>query len=207
MIFLSGWYFIPNLIRLYTIWDWQLMMIVYTIIWLLLPLSLCFLLIKGVKLRLRWSYISILGIFFIIIFSYIAIISMFRTDIGIINLFFSGWWDHIFFPIVFGLMFLCDLKIFPKWFWGLLLPFAFFNFVPNLNILSNIFLDSWIIFSGSGEGPPGFFSFFGVNNWFEYSRITNEPWFLWSLGTYIREQLTFFSIIPISIIYHCFKKS
>jgi hypothetical protein len=206
MIFLSGWYIIPNFIRLSTIWDWQPMMIVYSIIWMLLPLSLCFLLFKGVKLCLRWSYLFIVGILFIIIFSCFAVISIFKVDIGLMNLFFSGWWDHIFFPIVFGLLFLCDLRLFPKRFWALLLPFAFFNLVPNLNILSNILFDSWIIFVASGEGPPGFFSFFSVNNWFEYSRIINEPWFLWSFGTYVREQFTFFTIIPISIIYYFFKK-
>jgi len=116
------------------------------------------------------------------------------------DIFLTGAWDHIFFPIAFGLLYLCDLSKIPKRFWLLLTPFATFTLIPNLNVVANIFFDKWII-----HEAPGFFNFFGVDNWVEFGRL-DEDRLVIGFIEYLHEQLTFNTLFPAVILRHLLKR-
>ena len=54
------------------------------------------------------------------------------------------------------------------------------------------------------HGGAGFFMFFGVESWAEFNMIPQQE-FIHGLALYLREQLTFFTTLPIVIIYYLIK--
>lgn len=199
-IFLTGFYIIANLYRLPTEWNWAPPMIAYTIAWTLVPIGFAYLALKRVRLKFKWSVLSVIGIILIVVFSLEAIGSFPGAQLS--DIFLTGIWDHTFFPIAFGFFFLCDLNELPKRFWLLLLPFALFNIIPNFFVVANVFFNSNIL---QDIGAPGFFVFFGVSSWEELHALSNQE-FIQGLTGYLTEQLTFFSLFPVVIIYHIFRK-
>jgi len=202
IIFLTGWYIVANAYRLFT--GWPLYMIPYIIIWALLPMGFAYLAIKGVKLKFRWSVLSVIGIILVVAFVLSVCLEIASPYFNLSNFFLTGQWDHFFFPIAFGLLFLCDLRKLPRRFWAMLVPFAFFCLPANLSLISNVFFDNVLIDIEGVEGPPGFFVFFGVRSWAEFSTVTWE-YIVRGLAFYLREQLTFFTTLPIVILYYLLK--
>lgn len=199
VILLTGWYIVANVYRLLS-GKFPLTMIPYTVIWGMLPIGFTYLAIKGVKLKFRWSVLSVIGIIIIAAFALSAYLEIASPYFDLHNFFLTGQWDHFFFPIAFGLFFLCDLRGLPRRFWVMLAPFAFFCLVlANLELIANVFFDKVII-----EGPPGFFGFFGVESWAEFNTVPRQ-YVIRGLGFYLREQLTFFTTLPIVIFYYLIK--
>ena len=198
IIILTGWYIVTNIYNIFT--EWNLGMLGYIIAFTLVPIGFIYLAFKKIKLRFRWSILSVIGIILIVVFLYDAILLFLGPDLKLSEIFLTGQWDHTFFPIAFGLFFLCDLRKMPRKFWFFPLLFAIICLTPNLNVISNIFYDSWII----PEGPPGFFIFFGVESMAEVSALPQGE-FVHGLTEYLQEQLTFFSLFPIVIFYYLIK--
>ena len=116
------------------------------------------------------------------------------------DIFLTGAWDHIFFPIAFGLLYLCDLSKIPKRFWLLLTPFAMLAQIANLNVIANIFLDTWVL-----HAAPGFFNFFGAENWAEFNRLEEQRLVGGFIG-FLSEFLTFYTLFPAVILSHLLKR-
>lgn len=194
VIFLTGWYIVANVYRFSELGP------IYPVIWTLVPVAFAYLAIKGVKLKFRWSVLSVIGIILIAAFALSVCLEIASPHFDLANFFLTGQWDHFFFPIAFGLFFLCDLRGLPRRFWTMLAPFAFFCLVlANLSMIANVFFDKVTI-----EGAPGFFGFFGVTSWAEFNTV---PWpvFIRGLSFFLRELLTFFTTLPIVIIYYLIK--
>ncbi len=205
VIFLTGWYSIVNLYRIPTTWQWNPPMIIYSIAWALVPAAFVYIALRGVRLKFKWSVLSVVGIIIIVVFTHEAILLFMDTHIPLSQIFLTGQWDHTFFPLAFGLFFLCDLSKIPKRFWLLLLSFAIFNLLPNLNVIFNLFFDKWVLSHNVESGPPGFFNFFGAKNWEDVKMLSKQE-FMHGLIEYLHEQLTFFTLFPIVIFYHLLRK-
>lgn len=196
VILLTGWYIIANVCRFFT--ERSLTTIPYIVIWSLVPVAFVYLAIKNIKLKFRWSVLSIIGIIMILVFALSVCLEITSPYFNLANFFLTGQWDHFFWPIAFGLFFLCDLRGLPRRFWFMLAPLAFFCLLPLLSLIANIFFDKYI------EGPPGFFTFFGVKSWAEFNTVPQQ-YVVRGLGFFLRELLTFFTIIPIVIWYYIIK--
>ena len=59
-IFFTGWYIISNITRLVGEWNYDLIMLVYTLFWGLIPVAFLYSWNKKVKLRFSWSLFSII---------------------------------------------------------------------------------------------------------------------------------------------------
>jgi len=200
IIFLTGWYIVANVYRLlFGEWVGQGGMVIYTIVWALLPIGFAYLALKGVKLKFRWSFLSVIGIILIAAFALSVCLEITSQYFDLANFFLTGQWDHFFFPIAFGLFFLCDLRGLPRRFWAMLTPFALFCLVPNFLVIANVFFDKVII-----SGCPGFFRFFGVESLAEFNKVPQQI-FIRGMAFYLREQLTFFTTLPIVILYYFIK--
>ena len=205
IIFLTGWYIVANFYRLATIWSWFPVMIFYTTAWMLVTIGFIYLYYKKIRLIFRWSLLSIIGIILIIVFTLDAVFLIIDPYIQIEDILLTGQWDHTFFPLAFGLFFLCDFQRIPKKFWYFLLLFAMFNLIPNLNVISNLVFNKWVLQAPGEGGPPGF-NFFNVNNWTEFNNLPRDSNFLKSIANYLEEQLTFFTLFPAVVIKNTIKK-
>lgn len=196
IIFLTGWYIVANVYRLLS----GEVDPIYTVIWALIPIAFAYLAIKGVKLKFRWSVLSVIGIILIAVFALSVCLEIASPYFDLADFFLTGQWDHFLFPIAFGLFFLCDLRRLPRRFWVMLAPFALFCVIlANLIQIANVFFDKAVI-----EGAPGFFGFFGVTSWAEFNIISQQV-FIRGLAFYMRELLTFFTLFPIVIFYYLTK--
>jgi hypothetical protein len=195
----TGWYIVANLYRISTQWNWAPLMIVYTIAFTLVPIGFVYIALKGVRLRFKLSILSIIGMIMVAVFVQEAISTFQDPNLTFSDIFLTGQWDHTFFPIAFGLLFLCDLSRIPKRFWQLLTPFAILTQVGNLNVISNIFFDTWIL-----HAAPGFFNFFGADNWAEFNCL-EEQQFVGGFIGFLSEYLTFYTLFPAVILRHLLK--
>lgn len=191
LLLIFGWYIVSNVYRLFGEWAGNPMMYVYTVVWTLVPVALIYAFWRGYKLRLKRSRLFFVGIALVAVFTADAVFEFATMPLQQIML--TGTWDHTFFPIAFGLLFLCDLSVFDKRFWWILVPFALFNLMPNLNVVANILFETHVI-----PEAPGFFNFFGVSTWAELWLVEN---FAWHFMLYLFEQLTFFTLFPGVIFY------
>ncbi len=199
VILITSLYTLSNLYKLATEWNWALMYILYTIIFALIPAFFIYLALKKIRLKFRWSVLSVIGIILIVVFS-IEAKDYFYPGAQLLNVFLTGGWDHTFFPISFGLFFLCDLRKIPRRFWIFLLPFALMAIVTaDLNVIANVFFETNI------TPGPAFFHFFGVSNWEGLGALSDQQ-FMIGLKEFLHEFLTFFTLFPIVIIYHIARK-
>ena len=176
IIFITGWYIISNLYRLFGEWAGQPHMYLYAIVWTLVPIAFTYLYLNKVKLTFKWSLLTAYSIIMVIAFVVEAI--LLPSILNPFEILLSGWWDHTFFPIAFGLFFLCDLNKIPKKFWYFLVPFAIFITIPNINVVSNIFFNNWALQLGDENSKIGFFTFFnGANNWNDVNAISKSEFF------------------------------
>ena len=158
---------------------------VYTIIWLLPAVGWAYLIWKKVDPEPKFSWLSTYGILMILLFSGVFMVEFARKT-QISEIFLTGTFDHTFFPIAFGLLFLFDLDKLPGKFWLIIAPFAFFNAMPLLNILANLVFNANIV----PGGCPGFFDFFGATSWQGFE-------FHWeNFFCFFRELITFFTMFP-----------
>lgn len=201
VIFITGWYIVANVYRLlFGEWVGQTEMVIYTIVWTLLPIGFTYLALKGVKLKFRLSVLAVIGIILIAAFALSVYLETMSPYFDLVNFFLTGQWDHFLFPIAFGLFFLCDLRGLPGRFWAMLAPFAFMCLVlGNVSVIGDVFFNKVTM-----EGPPGFFGFFGVESWAEFNTVPREI-VIRGVAFYLREQLTFFTTLPIVIFYYLIK--
>jgi len=68
VIFLTGWYIVANVYRLLLGMEDP----VYVVVWALVPVAFVYLAVKGVKLKFRWSVLSVVGIIMILVFGFSA---------------------------------------------------------------------------------------------------------------------------------------
>lgn len=200
-IILTGLYLIANISRLFGEWNLDMGMVLYTISFTLIPISFIYLSLKRYKLKFRYSILSIIGVILIIVFLYEGIGLFLDPDITLKHILLTGQWDHTFFPLAFGFFFLCDLRKLPKKVWLMLLPFGIFCLIPNIQVAANLLLNSNLIGNEQGGGPPGLFVFFGVESLEEISKLSQEE-FNHGLIEYLHEQLTFFTLFPLTIFYY-----
>jgi len=197
VIFVTGWYIVANVYRLMLGQE----DIVYVVVWALVPLAFVYLAAKDVKLRFRWSVLSVVGIIMILAFAIFTCLEIASPYFDLASFFLSGLWDHFLWPIAFGLFFLCDLRELSKLFWLMLAPFAFFCLVlGNLCFILHVFFDKLIF-----PDFPGIFIFWwGVESWEELRAL---PWpdFVRGLTLLLQELPTFFSTIPIVIFHYLIK--
>jgi multidrug transporter EmrE-like cation transporter len=194
-ILITGLYIIPTLYKLATEWDWGPAYILYTTIFTLIPVFFICLALKKVRLKFKWSVLSVIGIILIIVFS-IEAKGHFYPGVQFLNFFLTSGWDHTFFPIAFGFFFLCDLSVIPRKLWLFLLPLALMAIITaDLNVIANVFFEV-NLFPG-----PAFFHFFGVSNWEGLHALSNQQ-FINGLREFLHEFLTFFTLFPIVIFYY-----
>jgi len=198
-ILITGLYIIPNLYKLATEWNWGPTYVLYTTIFTLIPAFFICLALKKMRLKFKWSVLSVIGIILIIVFS-IEAREHFYPGAQLLNFFLTSGWDHTFFPIAFGFFFLCDLSVIPRKFWLFLLPLALMAIITaDLNVIANVFFET-NIFPG-----PAFFHFFGVSNWEGLHALSSQQ-FINGLREFLHEFLTFFTLFPIVIIYYLLRK-
>jgi hypothetical protein len=195
VIFLTGWYIVANVYRLLLGMEDP----VYVVVWALVPVAFVYLAVKGVKLKFRWSVLSVVGIIMILVFGFSAFFEVVSPYFDLASFFLTGLWDHFLWPIAFGLFFLCDLRGLPKRFWLLLAPFAFFCLVlGNLSFILHALLGEAIF------GPGILVFWWGVESWAELKALP-RPEFIRGLTFLLQELPTFFTTIPIVIFYYLIK--
>jgi multidrug transporter EmrE-like cation transporter len=200
-IFITGGYALMNL---YTFVTGKRptapMLIIVAIAFALITVGFVYLALKKVRLKFKWSVLSVIGIILIVVFSREAM------DIHRLDFFLTPGWDHTFFPIAFGFFFLCDLSKIPKKFWLFLLPFALLTFIlGNAMLILNSIFDRNVFESINAPNYP--FAFFGVNNWEEFHAIPKNSQFIGDfIQGFLHEFLTFFTLFPVVIIYHIVRK-
>ncbi|MFX1563084.1 MAG: hypothetical protein ACFFDP_07225 [Promethearchaeota archaeon] len=203
-IVIFGWYLIANIIRILSdqLYGFPMSQI-YTTIFALPIIGWVYLLFSEQQLYVRRSALSIYAAGIIAVFLIFAI--FFIITKPLFEVFVTGIFDHTFFPIAFGLLCLCDLRKINWPFWALFFPFGIFNFMPSINVISQVLFDVTVF----GFGCPGLFDFFGPTVTSKAELIAlfwaNYPSILDNLGYYLREQFTFFTLFPFVIVYYLIK--
>jgi hypothetical protein len=203
-IVIFGWYFIANIIRILSdqLYGFPMSQI-YTTIFALPIIGWVYLLFSDRQLNIRRSALSIYAAGIIVVFLIFAAYVMVTKPLY--EVFVSGIFDHTFFPIAFGFLCLCDLRDIDWRFWVPILPFGIFNFMPTLNVISQLLFDVTIF----AFGCPGLFDFFGPTITSKAELITlfweSYPFSLDNLGYYLREQFTFFTLFPFVSVYYFIK--
>lgn len=95
----------------------------YTGVMTLIPIFFICLALKKIKLKFKWSVLSVIGMILIAVFIREVM------EIHGLDFFLTQGWDHAFYPVAFGFFFLCDLSKIPKKSWLFLLPFALLAFI------------------------------------------------------------------------------
>lgn len=201
ILFLTWWYTGVNVHHLLTEPSWY-QGLVYTCFWALIPIAFSYAAIRKVKLEFKWSALSVIGMI-IAAYFLIAAISMFLDPaIPPYNFFFTGIWDHTFFPMAFGLLVLCDLNKMPKIFWFILAPLAVIVIQPSLNVVSKLLFDTYM--TAPEPGGLSLFFYFGVESKAQLLELPQDV-FMRSLIIYLREELGFLILIPALVFYYLFK--
>ena len=139
----------------------------------------------------------------VVVYFLVAAISMFLDPaIPPYNFFFTGIWDHTFFPMAFGLLVMCDLNKVPKIFWFILTPLAVILIQPSLNVISKLLFDTYM--TAPEPGGPSLSLYFGVESKAQLSELSQDT-FMRSLIIYLREELGFFILLPLPVFYYLFK--
>lgn len=161
-------------------------------------------LIRKVKLEFKWSALSVIGMIVVIYFLAVAIWEFFDPAIPKFDLFFTGVYDHTFYPIAFGLLALCDLKRMPQTFWAILLVHALIGLPPVLDAIS-VFLFNHSLWGGGYTTPANFLPwYFNVETKAQLSQLPLDV-FMNKLIIALRELLGIMLLLQGMVFYYLYK--
>ncbi len=203
IISLTGWYILASIYRIIYVPDWNpgAGVIEYVVIWSTVPVAFSYAVIRKVKLEFKWTVLSAVGMILATYFLVVAISEFFNPTISLHGIFFTGIWDHTYFPLSFGLLMLADLNRMPKVFWLILLPMTLVV-VSAISVLSELLFGIYIL--PPEPNAPNLLFYFGVESRAQLLALPQDR-LMSSLILFLREELGFLLLIPALVYYYLFK--
>jgi len=198
IISFTGWYTLTSIYRIIYVPSWNpgVDVLVYTLTWSTVPLAFSYAALKKVKLEFKWTALSVVGMILSTYFLIVAISEFLTPVLSPSDIFFTGIWDHTYFPLAFGLLMLCDLNKMPKIFWFILLPMS----LGNVGALRELM--GWVHMTN--PHAPSLMFYFGVESRAELLALPQDKLMV-SLIIFLREWLGFILLIPALFCYFFFK--
>ena len=201
IISLTGWYIFTSIYNMVHVPNWsQGPDVLVHLPMSTISLAFSYAAIKKVKLEFKWTALSVAGMVLAAYFLVVAIAEFFNPVISKYNLFFSGIWDHTFFPLSFGLLMLCDLNKMPKMFWFILLPMSLAA-VGSVRIILTELISG---IPAANPNAPSLMFYFGVKNLTQILAIPQDKLMVF-LIIFLREELGFILLLPTLSFYYFFK--